>query len=108
MSIPHEPTEETRLIVKELYAAGIKQHRIADRLEIDQKTLTKYYKPELDDSFELMVNAVAKNLYQDALNGNEKSREFWLKTRARWHYAVDKDDKTDVTNTLLEKLIDKL
>jgi hypothetical protein len=106
----HRPTDEQRLIVKELYAVGIPRPRIAARLEISEETLTKHYKQELDDSKDGMISALGKNLYNDAINGDEKAREFWLKCQGRWSYAkapedVDKDKQTQ---TLMEKLIDKL
>lgn len=105
----HKPSDETKRVVKELYACGITQERIAERLEIDAKTLRLHYREELDNNMENMIASLAKNLYQDAMNGNDGAREFWLKTRGRFHYyKPPEDDKKSNTDTLLEKLIDKL
>ena len=106
----HKPTPESKAIVAELYAAGIPQSRIADRFNIDEKTLRKWYRAELDESKDRMIAKLGSNLYQDALNGDKQAREFWLKCQGRWSYAKppeekEKDDKRDA---LLEKLIDKI
>ena len=105
----HEPTDETRLLCKELYACGITRARIAQRFGIDQETLSKYYVAELENNKEVMIASLAKNLYRDALEGNESAREFWLKTQGRFAYAKPpEDDGKSTAEALLEKLIDKL
>jgi hypothetical protein len=105
----HVPTDESRLIVKELYAAGIQKLRIAERLGIAEKTLIKHYVLELEDNKENMIAALSKNLYQDALNGSQQAREFWLKCQARWSYAKPpEEDKKSLSDELLARLIDKL
>ena len=107
--VDHKVTESTKQTVRDLYACGITQARIAERLEISETTLRKYYKEELDDNHENMISSLAKNLYQEALNGNENAREFWLKCRGRWSYHKQpEEEKKTTTETLLEKLIDKL
>lgn len=106
---PHQPTEQSRLIVKELFAAGITKARIAERFDLNEKTLNKHYRAELEENKESMAAALAKNLYQDALDGNAQSREFWLKCQARWSYAKPpEEEKANKMDALLEKLIDKL
>lgn len=76
----YTPTDESRKIVRTLYAAGIPIDRICTRLEISQPTLRKYYKADLDDCLDSMIGGMVSNLYQDALSGDKKDREFWLKT----------------------------
>jgi len=105
---PHEVTDETRIIVRELYSAGIPRARIASRLDINEKTLNKHYKAELDETKDAMTARLGSNLYQDALAGKEGAREFWLKCQGRWSYAKPDDDKKDATTSLLEKIIEKL
>jgi SOS response regulatory protein OraA/RecX len=107
---PHSPTLAQREICRELYACGISKARIAERFGIDQDTLAKHYVEELDNNKEHMVGALAKNLYQDALNGDEKAREFWLKCQGRWSYAKPPEDteRDKQQTTLMERLIDKL
>lgn len=104
----HEPTPEKRQAVADFYLAGIPQARIASHLGINETTLVKYYRNEMDKNLDTMTTGLAKNLYQDALAGDKQAREFWLKTRARWSFARPDDDKKSVTESLLEKLIEKL
>jgi plasmid maintenance system antidote protein VapI len=106
----HVPTIETRAKVAGWYAAGVPQSRIAHHLDIDEKTLRKYYREQLDLCKDNMRDVIAKNLYQDALNGDKQAREFWLKCQAQWSYARPQEevDKDAQTKTLMEKLIDKL
>ncbi len=106
----HRPTDETKLIVKELYAAGVQRARIAKRLGIVEETLNKHYEEELDNSMELLINNLAKSLYQRAIDGDEKAAEFWLKCRARWAPAKSEEDieKDKRQTSLMEKLMDKL
>ena len=108
MSNEHTPTPAQRLLVKELYACGIKKERIAERIGIHLETLNKKYKLELEDNFENMVNQLATNLYRDAVEGDTKSREFWLKTRARWSYAKDVEDEKPKDNALLTQFLEIL
>ena len=105
----HEVEENRKIIVRDLYAAGIPLKRIAEHMGIDEFTLLKHYKDQRDASRDAMNSALARNLDQDALNGSKQDREFWLKTRARWSYAKPaEDDKKALSDALLEKLIDKL
>ncbi len=104
----HEPTEQTRKLVRDFYAAGVPQSRLAEHIGITEMTLRKHYRNEMDLTVDGMASALASNLYQDALAGDKQSREFWLKTRARWSFAKPEEDKKSTTDTLLEKLIEKL
>lgn len=104
----HKPTEAQRKLVRDMYAAGVPQSRLADHLDINEITLRKHYRAELDLNMDGMTTALGSNLYQDALSGDKQAREFWLKTRGRWSYAKPEEDKKSTTDTLLEKLIDKL
>lgn len=107
---PHIPTDENRLVVRELYSCGIRRERIAERLGISIDTLAKYYVEELDNHKEYLISRLAKTLYQKAEEGDQKSIEFWLKCQGRWSYAKDQDDRAHEAKTeaLLEQIIDKL
>lgn len=105
----HKPTELTRERVMRLYSAGVPQERIAEHLDIDATTLRRHYRAELDATVDEMTAQLGSNLFQDALQGDKQSREFWLKCRAKWSHAKPpEDDKKSTTDTLLEKLIEKL
>jgi hypothetical protein len=106
---PHIPTKELRQTVADLFSCGVPRVRIAERMGINEHTLRKYYQEQMEDTKENMAAALAKNLFQDALNGNSQAREFWLKCQARWSHAKPpEDDKLSKTEALLEKIIDKL
>ena len=105
----HIPTEETREKVVEFSCAGYNQQQIGDYLDIDEKTLRKHYRNELDKAKMEKTIALSGSLYRDALAGNEQAREFWLKCQARWAYAKPpEEEKKTHMESLLEKLIDKL
>ena len=109
-NIPHNPTSESRAEVQALTSFGVTQEEIASYLEIDVKTMYKYYREELDKSAIRANAAVARVLFEKATKERDISSViFWLKTKARWHsYKPPEDDKKSTTDTLLEKLIDKL
>lgn len=108
MSNPHEPDLESRAKVTAFSCAGFTHEQVASYLEIDDKTLRKYYKNELEKSKMEKISAISNNVYKMALEGNEKMAEFVLKCQGRWSYAKSDEDKDKNTNSLLEKLIDKL
>lgn len=80
----HIPDEKTRLLVKSLSAVGIRYVDIAHKLGINDETLRKHYKQELEDG-RIDANAsIGNTLFQQAKNGNTSAAIFWLKTRANW------------------------
>lgn len=82
---PHVPTSETRAEVVSLKSFGITHDEIAGYLGIDEKTLVKYYKEELNKSLIRANAAVARVLYEKAVKERETAAVlFWLKTRAGW------------------------
>ena len=98
--IPHEPTEETRRTVGFMKAAGIRNIDIARCLTIDEKTLVKYYKEELDTSLSRANSDIAHSLFQQAKSGNVTAQIFWLKTRARWRENDPTESMEGVTFNL--------
>ncbi len=105
----HIPTTYSRELVKSLVALGEAQDKISDIIGIDEKTLRKHYRQELDHSLPLLLSRVADTAYKKALDGDPKMIELVLKCRARWSaYKPPEEDKKSTTDTLLETLIDKL
>ena len=95
MSKPlHQPTEKTRAEIIALRSYGVPIKEVAAYIGIDDKTLYKYYKDELDNSA-MKANAnVGKFLYQ-AASGQAlttgasysdcvRAAMFWAKTRMGW------------------------
>ncbi|PWU07231.1 MAG: hypothetical protein C5B43_00625 [Verrucomicrobia bacterium] len=106
----HEPTVETRAKVVGFACAGFKQTQIADYLDIDEKTLRKHYRYELDKAKMEKTMMLGNNLYADALNGDKVSREFWLKCQGGWHYSKppEDNDRDSKILSVMERVIDKL
>lgn len=112
MTLPHEPTEKERKQVEQLSAVGIRQEVIADILDIDPKTLRKYYRKELDTATARANAAIGGKLYSKALEGDTPSMIFWLKTRGEWSEKKSIElsgsiDLTGKTDAELKAIIDK-
>jgi len=95
MSKPlHKPTEKTRAEIIALRSYGVPIKEVAAYIGIDDKTLYKYYRDELENSA-IKANAnVGKFLYQ-AASGQAlttgatysdcvRAAMFWAKTRMGW------------------------
>ncbi len=108
MSRPHIPDDKTREMVRDLVVLGVKQDKIADYLKISVDTLDKYYRYELDHGLYEALAPVARTAIQLAQAGNLKMIDLVLKYRAGWAKFAEDDGKKSNTDTLLEKLIDKL
>lgn len=91
---PHKPTKTTRAEVSALYSYGIPQSEIAKYIGIDDKTLRKYYREELDNAHVKAHAAVGRFLYQNATGQTlakgathsdcVRAAMFWAKTRMGW------------------------
>lgn len=80
----HIPTDESRKLVKNLSAVGIRYVDIAQKIGISDDTLVKHYKKDLEDG-RIDANAsIGQTLFQQAKDGNTTAAIFWLKTRANW------------------------
>lgn len=103
----HKPTDVTRAEVLALSSYGTPQEQIAAYIGIDKKTLEKWYRRELDTATTRANAAVARSLYQQAVNGgNVTAMIFWLKTRARWrdvnHVDISSEDGTMIPPRIIE------
>ena len=81
---PHEPTNHSRELVSLHATVGTPQETIADILEIDSKTLRKYYRKELDQSVAKANATIGGTLFNKAKSGDTAAAIFWMKTRAGW------------------------
>lgn len=105
----HEPTLESRAKVVAFSCAGFSQTQIANYFDLDDKTLRKHYRYELDNAKLEKISIISDNIYKMALEGNERMAEFILKCQGRWSYAKPpEDEKPTKTEALLEKIIEKL
>ena len=88
---PHEPTKALRDTVRLHAIVGTRHEMIAQVLQIDVKTLYKYYRRELDTARDLANAQVGGALFNKAMAGDTTAQIFWMKTRARWkeELAID-------------------
>lgn len=82
--VPHQPTEKTRQLVQLHTTVGTPQAIVADLLGIDDKTLRKHYREELDQSRAQANAAVGGALFNKAKSGDTAAMIFWMKTQAGW------------------------
>jgi hypothetical protein len=83
------PTDAQRENVKILSACGVPQSTMCQIIvgkndPIDEKTLRKHFKVELESGAALANAKVAQSLFKKATGGNVTAQLFWLKTRAGW------------------------
>ena len=90
---PHEPTDEKRKLVESTSGLGLPHEQIGILVGIDDKTLRKYYRKELDTGKAKANGQIAKTLYSKAVGGDTTSLIWWTKTQMRWSETV----KNEVT-----------
>ena len=88
---PHQPSKESRQLVQLHATIGTPQAVIADILGIDGKTLTKYYREELDQALARANASVGGALFNKATKGDTTAMIFWMKTRAGWREKQEID-----------------
>lgn len=97
---PFKRTEENRKMVEAMSSVGIPQAEICMVLDIDPKTLRKYFREELDKAM-IKANAkVAANLFRQATKDDFKSTTaaiFWSKTRMGWKEPVHMEHSGSVS-----------
>jgi hypothetical protein len=94
---PYVPTEQDRLTVRAMVAGGIDQTSIARVIGVtkerpfggvDQKTLRKHFRRELDAGALELNAAVVASLHVMATKGkNVAAAIWWTKTRMGWREA---------------------
>ena len=91
MNREHEPTPETRKLVESSSGLGLPHESIAVLVGIDDKTLRKYYREELDIGKAKAHGQIAKTLYQKAVAGDTTSLIWWTKSQMRWSETVKQE-----------------
>jgi hypothetical protein len=104
----HEPTPESRAVVRELAAFGIPQDRIAERLEISSKTLREHYTDEIDNAKDEANLTVYKTAFSLATSGECPAMTmFWCKTRMGWKETNVVEHSGGIQHYDLTKLTDE-
>jgi hypothetical protein len=82
--IAHEPTPETRRLVESSSGLGLPHEQIGTLVGIDDKTLRKYYRHELDVGKARANGHIAKTLFSKAVAGDTTSLIWWTKAQMGW------------------------
>ena len=86
---PHQPTKESRQLVKLHATIGTTQAVISSILGIDPKTLRLHYREELDHATAQANATIGGALFNKAKGGDTAAMIFWMKTRAGWREKHD-------------------
>jgi len=81
-----KPTDDERVLVEQMCSVGIPQESICliVRDGIDDKTLRKHFRRELDTA-KIKANAkIGGTLFNKAVNGDTTAAIFWAKTQMGW------------------------
>jgi hypothetical protein len=89
----HQPSAETRKLVENSSGLGLPHESIATLVGIDDKTLRKHYRVELDMGKARAHGQIARTLFQKAVAGDTTSLIWWTKSQMRWSEVV----KNEVT-----------
>ena len=84
MSDKHKPTKESRETAESTSGLGLPHEQIAMLIGIDDKTLRKHYRHELDMGKAKANGQIAKTLYSKAIAGDTTSLIWWTKTQMKW------------------------
>jgi hypothetical protein len=110
---PYEPNESDRKIVETMIAVGVPQEEVSLVINVDPKTLRKYYRKELDTAAVKANASVGQSLYTKAKAGDTAAMIWWEKTRTRHKdkSTVEHEGRVDSTVKLepfdASKLSDK-
>ncbi len=80
----HIPTDEQREIVEKMAGVGVPSLQIAAFIGIDQDTMLKWYKHEMQLGKAKANNAVGHTLFEKVMQGDTAAAIFWAKTQMRW------------------------
>ena len=104
----HNKTPESTHVVCQMHIAGVTQDDIARSIGISDETLRKYYSDDMHNAWCTTVMKAADRLYEIGMRGDAKSLLAWLTHRGKWSAHKQPEAKNELTQALLEKIIDKL
>ena len=91
MNHEHIPSDEQRRLVESTSGLGLPHEQIAALIGIDDKTLRKHYRTELDEGKAKASSQIAKTLYNKALGGDTTALIWWTKSQMRWSETVKQE-----------------
>ena len=80
----HKPTAETRKLVESSSGLGLPHESIGVLIGVDDKTLRKHYRHDLDMGKAKANGQIAKTLYSKATAGDTTALIWWTKTQMKW------------------------
>ena len=89
----HVPTENDKKQVEISAGLGLPHEQIGALIGIDDKTLRKHYRQQLDIGKAKSSAAIARSLYNKAMGGDTTAMIWWTKAQMRWSETV----KNEVT-----------
>ena len=104
------PNDDHRRTVRAMSGFGVPHNDIATLLEIDPKTLRKYFHYELDRGSIEATAKVGQSLFRMATEGNNVAAAiFWMKARAGWRekheVVVTEKSLKEISDEELQRLI---
>jgi hypothetical protein len=85
MTEKHQPTAKSRKQIEEMAGYGLPHEQIGAIIGIDDKTLRKYYRADLDRGKATANAAVAKSLFQKATEDKDTTAMiWWTKSQMGW------------------------
>ena len=97
-----KPTDEERKLVEQMTACGIPQESqcLVIRDGIDDKTLRKHFRNELDTAATKANIKVAGTLFNKAMGGDTTALIWWTKTRMKWSEKQEVEHTGDAVWTI--------
>lgn len=89
--VEHQPTDENKRLVESSSGLGLPHEMIAALIGIDDKTLRKWYRTELDMGKAKASGQIAKTLYNKAISGDTTALIWWTKSQLRWSETVKQE-----------------
>ena len=91
----HSPTKEQLASVESWSGVGLSQGQMAALLEIDEKTLRKNYRKQLDQGKAKACASVGKTLFQKAQGGDTTAMIWWTKAQMGWSEKKPMDETVE-------------
>ena len=82
--IEHIPSAENKRLVETSAGLGLPHEQIGALIGIDDKTLRKHYRTELDLGKAKASAQIAKTLFNKAQGGDTTALIWWTKAQMRW------------------------
>jgi hypothetical protein len=89
--LEHIVNDQTRKLVESSSGLGLPHEQIAILVGIDDKTLRKHYRAELDMGKAKANGQIAKTLFSKAVAGDTTSLIWWTKAQMRWSETVKQE-----------------